>query len=144
MKERAATPLLSVSILVLMISLAAPADAQWCTTVCAPENNPGLGYPMCNVPCNNGGGDYTNCGGAGYECCTQGIQNYQMLGQWSTPIVQGLICDLTIVWERRAITVCPDQVHYSGTWCEAVDDGWFFTLGQSCCEAGPCWGQQYC
>ena len=128
----------------VLLCLAAPASAQWCWDVCPPEANPQFGYPMCNTSCNNGGGDYTTCGGAGYECCVSGEVNDQVLGEWATPVVQGAICDLRVVGQKRWATICPDQTHYSAPWCEEEDDGWFFTMGQSCCEAHACWGQQHC
>ena len=128
----------------LVLCLAAPAQAQWCWDVCTvPEPGSGFNYPYCNRQCNNGGGDYTTCGGAGYDCCTQGIQTVDVLGEWSYE-VNPFWCDLTAVVERRWATFCPDQNYYTDTWCEEVDSGWAFKFGVSCCEVGPCWGQQYC
>jgi len=137
---------LGVCTVLFVTCLAAPAHAQYCEQDCAPNPGGGLpgGYPMCDFGCNAGGGNYTTCGAAGYACCNSYVVTAQVLGRKSVDQIAGLTCNVIDVELDQNVVACPGQTYYGGTWCTERSTGWFFHMGGSCCDLGPCWGQLYC
>ena len=92
------------------------AHAQWCDVVCL-EPYGGLGYPQCNTNCNLGGGYYTTCGEAQYECCTFGIAEKtigKMRDSYYNYYYESYMCLETLFNAHDAGFACPDGWHGSG------------------------------
>ena|SRR6266496_5393616 len=120
----------------VLLLWAAPAHAEWCWDVCQ-------GDFACDQACNNGGGDYTTCSGAGYtDCCYQSRHVVQpILGAYQTGPVP-LWCHWHVIANVYYCWNCPSGQTCGSAGCEEWDDGW--GVNMDCCDAWGCGGQQSC